>query len=185
MLPVGVGLIGSQFISTIHARSLSHCDQAKMLAVVSPTPGHAQKFANTFNIPHACANIEQMLAMPEIDMVVIGAPNHVHCELTIAAAEAGKHVLLEKPMCLNLREADQMIAACEKAGKTVEEMGEPATAALNMDRPPAVRNAFVESELQNCSASPLNPSPKRMTFCACLSGSRIFSWVAVSRLLWA
>lgn len=113
---VGVGLIGSQFISTIHARSLLHCNQAELIAVASPTPGNAAKFAESFNMPHSFTDVHRMLAMPEIDMVIIGAPNFVHCELTVAAAKAGKHIVLEKPMCLNLKEADQMIAACEKAG---------------------------------------------------------------------
>ncbi len=113
---VGVGLIGSQFISTIHARSLQHCNQADVMAVASPTPGHAEKFAQTFNIPHVFTDVHHMLALPDIDMVVIGAPNFTHCELTLAAAQAGKHVVLEKPMCLNLKQADDMIAACENAG---------------------------------------------------------------------
>ncbi|RPI00502.1 MAG: gfo/Idh/MocA family oxidoreductase [Calditrichaeota bacterium] len=113
---VGVGLIGARFISTIHARSLQHCPEAQLLAVASPTPGSAAAFARVHAIPHFYTDVQQMLAMPEIDMVVIGAPNRVHCQLTVDAAQAGKHVVLEKPMCLNLKEADQMIQACEKAG---------------------------------------------------------------------
>jgi predicted dehydrogenase len=57
-----------------------------------------------------------MLAMDEIDMVVVGAPNFAHCEIAVKAAEAGKHVVVEKPLCLNLAEADRMIAACANAG---------------------------------------------------------------------
>ena len=49
-------------------------------------------------------------------MVVVGAPNDLHCEIVVAAAAAGKHVVIEKPLCLNLNEADQMIAACRTAG---------------------------------------------------------------------
>ena len=57
----------------------------------------------------------QLLALEEIDMVVIGIPNDLHLDCTLAAAAAGKHIVLEKPMCLNLAEADEMIAACRKA----------------------------------------------------------------------
>ena len=113
---VNVALIGSQFISSIHARSLQHCPRASMLAVCSPTPGHAERFASEFGIPHHFTDHRRMLEMDEIDMVVIGAPNFVHCELVCDAAAAGKHVVLEKPMCLNLAEADQMIEACRRAG---------------------------------------------------------------------
>jgi predicted dehydrogenase len=53
--------------------------------------------------------------MPEIDMVVVGVPNDLHHRITLDAAAAGKHVVMEKPLCLNLAEADEMIAACRKA----------------------------------------------------------------------
>ena len=112
---VGVGLIGSQFISSIHARSLQHCPRAVMYAVCSPTAGNAERFAAKFDIPHRFTDHRRMLEMDEIDMVVVGAPNDVHCRLVCDAAAAGKHVVLEKPMCLNLGEADQMITACERA----------------------------------------------------------------------
>ena len=49
-------------------------------------------------------------------MVSIGIPNDLHCQVTVDAAKAGKHVIIEKPMCLTLEEADEMIDACKKAG---------------------------------------------------------------------
>lgn len=113
---VGVGLIGSQFISTIHAEALKKVADAAVLAVMSPTKGHAKKFASTFDIPHYFTRLDDMLAMDELDMIVVGAPNNTHCSLTIQIAEAGKHVVVEKPLCMNLAEADKMIEACKKAG---------------------------------------------------------------------
>ncbi|WP_242917942.1 Gfo/Idh/MocA family protein [Pontibacter liquoris] len=112
---VGVGLIGSQFISTIHAEALKRVADAQVLAVMSPTEGHARSFAEKFNIPHYFTSLDEMLAMDELDMIVIGAPNYLHCEITVKIAEAGKHVVVEKPLCMNLEEADRMIAACQKA----------------------------------------------------------------------
>ena len=85
---IGVGLIGSQFISTLHAEALKTVSDAEILAVTSPTPGHAQEFAKKFDIPNHFTDINDLLAIDDIDMVVIGAPNHVHCELTLAAAKA-------------------------------------------------------------------------------------------------
>lgn len=111
----GVGLIGSQFISTIHATALQTVSDAAVLAVTSPTEGHARDFAAKHGIPHAFTALDQMLAMDEIDMVVIGAPNDLHCDITLAAAQAGKHVVVEKPLCVNLAEADRMIEACKRA----------------------------------------------------------------------
>ena len=114
--PVAVGLIGSQFISAIHAESLQHCPQARLAAVASPTPGNAEAFARRFGIPRAYTDYRALLAQPEIQMVVVGVPNHLHCEVVLAAAAAGKHIVIEKPLCLNLAEADRMIAACRTAG---------------------------------------------------------------------
>jgi len=112
---VRVGLVGSQFISTIHAEALKRVPDAEVLAVMSPTPGNARSFADRYNIPHHFTNLDDMLAMEELDMIVIGAPNNLHCEITLKAAEAGKHVVVEKPLCMNLQEADQMIEACRQA----------------------------------------------------------------------
>lgn len=112
---VGVGLIGSQFISSIHADALSRVADVEILAVMSPTKGHAKSFAKRFHIPNHFTDLDDMLAMPNIDMVVIGAPNYLHCEITLKIAKAGKHVVVEKPLCMNLEEADLMIEACKQA----------------------------------------------------------------------
>lgn len=113
--PVRVGLIGSQFISSIHAESLKRCAQAELVAVASPTPGNAQRFAQRFEIPRHFTDYRTLLELNELDLVVIGAPNDLHCQITLAAAAAGKHVVVEKPMCLNLADADRMIEACRAA----------------------------------------------------------------------
>jgi predicted dehydrogenase len=112
---VHVGLIGSGFVSTIHAEAFLHCSAAELLAVASPTPGKAKAFADKCRIPQHFTDWRKMLELKELDLVVIGAPNDLHCEITLAAAAAGKHVTCEKPLCLNLAQAEQMIAACKNA----------------------------------------------------------------------
>ena len=112
---VRVGLVGSQFISAIHAEALRAYPLAELFAVASPTPGNAHKFARAHGIPHHHTDYRRMLEMPEIDLIVIGTPNHTHCQITLDVAAAGKHLVLEKPMCLNLAEADRMLEACRKA----------------------------------------------------------------------
>lgn len=112
---VGVGLVGSQFISSIHAEALKTVSEAEIIAVMSPTKGNAKKFASKHGIPHHFTNLDEMLAMKEIDMIVIGAPNSLHCEITLKVAKAGKHMVVEKPLCMNLAEADLMIDTCKKA----------------------------------------------------------------------
>ena len=84
--------------------------------MASPTPGNAETFAKTYGLPHHFTDHRPLLARDDIDMVVIGTPNDTHCPLVLDCAAAGKHVVLEKPMCLSLAEADSMIAACADAG---------------------------------------------------------------------
>jgi len=114
--PVRVGLIGSQFITALHAEALRSVPQAEIFAVASPSEGHARQFAQEHGIPHHRQDYRQLLEMDEIDMVVLGVPNDLHCPVTLEAAAARKHVVCEKPLCMNLLEADRMIEACRQAG---------------------------------------------------------------------
>jgi predicted dehydrogenase len=116
MKPVRVGLVGSQFVSTIHAEALKRVPGAELFAVASPTGDHAEQFARRHGVRHHVRDYRRMLEMAELDLIVLGCPNDLHCAITEQAAAAGKHVVCEKPLCLNLDEADRMIAACKRAG---------------------------------------------------------------------
>jgi myo-inositol 2-dehydrogenase / D-chiro-inositol 1-dehydrogenase len=111
---VRVGLVGSQFISTIHAESLKRVAQAELFGVLSPTGTHAQDFATKHGVTHAFKDLDKFLAS-EVDLVVLGCPNDLHADITVAAAKAGKHVVCEKPLAPSLADADRMIDACRKA----------------------------------------------------------------------
>ncbi len=115
MSKVQIGLVGSRFISSIHAESLRRVPDAEILAVASPTPQHVQSFAQEHRIEHWFTDYRKMLELDELDLVVLGLPNHLHCEATEAAAAAGKHVVVEKPMAPSLAECDRMIDACARA----------------------------------------------------------------------
>ncbi len=114
---VKVGIIGSQFEAEIHAESFRIMpDEAEVVAVASPTPGHAAAFARRFDIPRAFTDYREMLAEPDIEMITIAAPNALHCQMTLDIANAGKHVVCEKPLCMTLEEADCMIEVCRAKG---------------------------------------------------------------------
>jgi myo-inositol 2-dehydrogenase/D-chiro-inositol 1-dehydrogenase len=115
MKPIRVGLVGSQFISSIHCESLRSVPGAEVVAVTSATVAHAKTFAERQRLAHWFTDFRKMFEMSELDAVVLGLANDLHCEATLAAAAAGKHVICEKPLCLNLDEADRMIEACKKA----------------------------------------------------------------------
>jgi len=111
---VGVGIIGSQFEASIHAESFKSVPQAKVVAAASPTEAHIREFAKKFGIPKWFTDYRQMLHLDEIEVVTLALPNYLHAQATIDAAEAGKHVICEKPLCMNLEEADAMISACKR-----------------------------------------------------------------------
>jgi myo-inositol 2-dehydrogenase/D-chiro-inositol 1-dehydrogenase len=113
---VGYGIIGSGFIADLHAHALRVVPEANLLAVASPTPGKARRFAEERGIPHAYTDYRELLARDDIHLVSLALPNDLHAEAAIAAARAGKHVVCEKPLCRTLAEADRMIAACKEAG---------------------------------------------------------------------
>src|SRR5262249_8687744 len=112
---VRIGLVGSQFITTIHAEALRLVPQAEVVAVTSPTKGHARDFAAKYGIPHHERAAVADPAIAETNTVVRGAPHFAHCEMTQKAAQAAKHAVVEKPLCLKPEDDDRMIGACEKA----------------------------------------------------------------------
>jgi predicted dehydrogenase len=114
---VKVGIIGSQFEAEIQAESFRIMpDEAEVVAVASPTSGHAAAFARRFGIPRVFSDYRDMLAERDIEMVTIAAPNALHCQMTLDIANAGKHVVCEKPLCMTLEEADVMLETCRRQG---------------------------------------------------------------------
>ncbi len=114
---VKVGIIGSQFEADIHAAAFQMAaDEAEVVAVASPTPGHAAELARRYGIARWYLDYREMLAQPEIEMATIAAPNQLHARMAEDIARAGKHVVCEKPLAMTLEEADAMIDACRRQG---------------------------------------------------------------------
>ncbi len=96
--------------------ALKESEGAEVLAVASRELNKARSFADELNIPKAYGDYQSLLDDPEIQAVYIPLPNHLHKEWTIRAAEAGKHVLCEKPLALNPAECREMIDAAQANG---------------------------------------------------------------------
>src|SRR5262249_3031317 len=116
MTTIGVGIIGSQFVAELHAEAVKQVPNAKIVAVASPTESHVKEFAKKHHVPHSFTDYRDLLQLKDVQVVSLCLPNDLHCRATFYAAKAGKHVICEKPLCMNLAEADQMIAACKNAG---------------------------------------------------------------------
>jgi len=115
-----VAIMGLGSYANRVARAMEQCSRAKITGVISGTPSKIKDWQNRYAIPDKnCYNYDnyhEIKNNPDIEAVYIITPNALHCPHTLGVAQAGKHVICEKPMALNAEEGRQMIAACEKAG---------------------------------------------------------------------
>lgn len=109
---LGTGLISLFYTMTLHR----HRSKDRVQVVYSPTEDHVRSFAQDLGIAKWTTNMAEAINDSEIDVVVVGLPNHVHTEAVILAAEAGKSVLCTKPLGRTAAEAKAMLEAVEKAG---------------------------------------------------------------------
>ncbi len=114
MSRVGMGLIGSGYMGRTYAACLTrHVPNGRLVSVWGGK--RASALGEEFGVP-ADDSLEALLARPEIEAVVITSPHTAHLPQALAAAAAGKHVYIEKPMALSVTECDAIIAACTAAG---------------------------------------------------------------------
>lgn len=114
-----VAIMGLGSYGTRVAEAMKDCTKAKLVGVISGTPSKIKVWQEKYNIPEKnCYNYENFDAIknnPDIDAVYIITPNGLHKDQTIRVAKAGKHVICEKPMAVNAKEAQEMVDACKAA----------------------------------------------------------------------
>jgi predicted dehydrogenase len=115
------GILGAARINRSIIPALRAANGHSLEAVASREPGKAESYAAEWQIPRHFGGYDALLADPDIDAVYIPLPNHLHAEWTIRAAEAGKHVLCEKPLALTVAEVDRIAAAATAAHVHVAE----------------------------------------------------------------
>ena len=115
------GILSTARINQALLRPIKAADRSELGAVASRNLAKAEAYAEENGIPKAYGSYEEMLADPDIDVVYISLPNGLHCEWTVKAAEAGKHVLCEKPLVTSLEEMDQVEGAAQATGVTIFE----------------------------------------------------------------
>ena len=119
MKQYGVLIVGAGWVSEAHIRAFQKDRRARIVAVMSRREESVRQRIKSCGLDEDCAvytDYAQALADPRVDIAVICTPNHLHCEQTIAAAEAGKHVLIEKPAALTWEDSLRMNEAIKKAG---------------------------------------------------------------------
>ena len=113
-----VGFLGAGRISDLHAIEYLNNPKAELYAVCDINPQNAQQRAEAWGVPdeRVFTDYHDLLALADVDLVEILTPHHLHYQHTLDAAAAGKHISLQKPMAINLAQADEMIAAADQAG---------------------------------------------------------------------
>ena len=114
-MALGFGIVGTGMISRFHAKALAEVRGAKLVACAGTSLAKAKEFAKH----HPCTahpSLEALLADIAVDAVIVATPSGAHMEPAVAAARAGKHVIVEKPLEVTLKRCDRIIEACEKAG---------------------------------------------------------------------
>ena len=113
-----VGFIGTGRISDLHAIEYLNNSRAQITAICDIDPAISAPRAAAWGVPadRVFTDYRDLLALPDVDLVEILLPHHLHYQATLDAAAAGKHISLQKPMALTVAEADGMIAAAQQAG---------------------------------------------------------------------
>jgi predicted dehydrogenase len=110
-----IAFAGTGYINKIHAVAASNCG-AELVAVVNHKPDSMAAFCENYKIPRQYATVEALLKAGNVDALVVSTPNYLHASQTIAALNAGVHVLVEKPMSMDAAEAERMCEASARSG---------------------------------------------------------------------
>jgi predicted dehydrogenase len=111
---LGFAVVGAGLIAPFHLNAIKEVKGGRAIAICDVVEEKARKVANEFGI-EAYNDLEQMLGNKDIDVVCVATPNHLHHDIVTQSAQAGKHILTEKPPAMSLKETDEMIDACDKA----------------------------------------------------------------------
>jgi len=109
---IRVGILGTARIA--RAFFGTPIRNAKIVAIASRDKARAESFAREFHLPKTYGSYQELIHDPDVDAIYIPLPQHLHCEFVVKCAQAGKHVLVEKPAALSTHELEEMESACTK-----------------------------------------------------------------------
>ena len=112
-------LAGTGAMGVIHAKALQKIEGVEVVSIASRTEESGRKFAEEYGIPFSSTSLDACIDRPGVDAVILTTPSDQHCDQTLLALSKGKHVQVEIPMALSLADAERMLAASIKAGKTL------------------------------------------------------------------
>jgi predicted dehydrogenase len=119
MNPVRVAIVGCGRISDLHQIGYRDRIDARIVAVCDTNKARARKKAREWGVEKVYTDYLRLLEDKNVDLVELLTPHHLHCPMSVQAAQAGKHISVQKPMALSALEADKMISAADIAGVTL------------------------------------------------------------------
>lgn len=108
------GLVGCGFVANTHAEILTKINNVRLSCICDTDKVRLESFANKYGVQNKFTDFNKMLNQDIIDAVIIATPSWLHSQMIIQSAKAGKHILVEKPLALNLKEANNAIRVCKK-----------------------------------------------------------------------
>jgi len=114
MEKVRVGITGSGFIGQVHFDAFSRVNGAEVVAIADVDKKRRDAFAKRNNIKYKFDSLKQMAESNEVDLITLGVPNYLHKDFAVECIKNGKHVVIEKPLCLTLADADEIIEASRR-----------------------------------------------------------------------
>ncbi len=117
MRKIRCGIIGFGFVGPHHLDAIRRLGFVEVTTICTQDPGRSAEKARQHNVPKSCGDYRELLADPDIEVVDIVTPTHMHHPIALAALEHGKHVIVDKPMALNAAQAGEMLLAARRAKK--------------------------------------------------------------------
>ena len=114
MSEMGVGIIGAGGIAAIsHLPEIAEVDGLRVVNICGRKKERLERLRKQFDVPRMCHDWDELIADPEVEGVVIALPHPLHAEAALKVLKAGKHLLMTKPLCATMQEANDLVAACE------------------------------------------------------------------------
>jgi len=114
MEKIGLGIIGCGDMGFWHARNLSKMKGVEIIAASDINSDNLKRFTDEFQVKHSFSDYNKILDIKEIEGVLVSLPTFLHQAAVISATSKGKHIFCEKPIAMNLKDADEMIRACRE-----------------------------------------------------------------------
>jgi predicted dehydrogenase len=116
---LGFGIVGIGMIADFHAQAIAATNGGRLAGIATRNADNARAFAQKRNVPFSTTSVDELVARPDIQVVCVTTPSGAHLEPALAAIRAGKHVVIEKPIEINLARTDELLQAAAKAGVQV------------------------------------------------------------------